>query len=165
MKNKGSRKAIKHAKVMNIDRWKGSPHRAEAPTPQAPRPPGPQAPDPPFRSRGIAKPGPGGRGWVTGTAQPRPSLVQFNAIATNQKHSTPMIHKLTTPARGGGGMGLGAGGWGLGPRAGGGARKNRPVRWPVRWPATDRPFSKNRVRARCGGKSRSESRSPRLDLI
>ena len=61
--------------------------------------PGPQPPDPPFRSRGIAKPGPGGRGWVTGLHQPPPSLVQLNAIATNQKHSTRMIHKLTTPAR------------------------------------------------------------------
>jgi len=83
MKIKGSRKAIKHAKVMNIDRWKGSPHRAKPPTPIPP-----QAPDPPFRSRGIAKPGPGGRGWVLVNDQPRPSLVLLNAIATNQKHST-----------------------------------------------------------------------------
>ena len=89
---------------------------------RAPHPPGPQAPDPQFRSRGIAKAGPGGRGWATGLNQPQPSLVQLNAIATNQKHSTRIIHKQTTPAQGGGGMGLGAGGWGLGPRAGGGPR-------------------------------------------
>ena len=55
---------------------------------RGPHPPGPQAPDPPFRSRGIAKPGPGGRGCALGLHQPRPSLVQLNAIATNQKHST-----------------------------------------------------------------------------
>ena len=55
---------------------------------------GPQAPDPPFRSRGIAKAGPGGRGCATGSDQPRPSLVSFNAIATNQKHST----RINTPA-------------------------------------------------------------------
>ena len=53
---------------------------------RGPHPPGPQAPDPPFRSRGIAKPGPGGRGWGFGPAQPQPSLVQLNDIATNQKH-------------------------------------------------------------------------------
>ena len=56
-------------------------NRAKAP------PPAPQAPDPPFRSRHLAKAGPGGRGWGSAPDQPRPSLVQLNDIATNQKHS------------------------------------------------------------------------------
>ena len=69
MKNKGSRKAIKHAKVMNIDRWKGSPHRAEAPTPQPPRP------QTPHFAREVSQKRARGAGAVKlGSHQPPPSL-------------------------------------------------------------------------------------------
>ena len=52
-------------------------HRAQTTKPRQAPPPGPQAPDPPFRSRGIAKAGPGGRGWASVDDQPPPSLVSF----------------------------------------------------------------------------------------
>ena len=163
MKSKESRRAIKHAKVMNIDRWKGSPHRAEAPTPQAPRPPGPRPPIPLERYRKSGPGGPGLCNWVP----PAPALSCLVKCYSNEPEALNTYQHTSRPRRPEGaaewGWGLGAEGWGQG--LGGGPEQNRPVRWPVRWPVTDRPFSKNRVPARCGGKSRSESRSPRLDLI
>ena len=94
---------------------------------RGPHPPGPQAPDPPFRSRGIAKPGPESRGWGYGSHQPRPSLVSLNAIATNQEHST----RINTQADHAGPRGRrnGAGGWGLGAGAKGwGGAQNKTGR-------------------------------------
>ena len=105
-------------------------HRAQTTKPRQGPPPGPQPPDPPFRSRRLAKAGPGGRGcacvltpapapnrpfWrgpggpgagYVWAHQPRPSLVQLNDIATNQKHSYVSRPQAHHAAPGGGGLPL-----------------------------------------------------------
>ena len=74
--------------------------RAKGPPP-APRPHPPPSPRDISQKRARGA----GAGHLV-SHQPQPSLVQLNDIATNQKHSTRLIHKLTTPARGGGGLPL-----------------------------------------------------------
>ena len=77
--------------------------------PPAPHPPAPQAPDPPFRSRGIAKAGPGGRGWIIGLDQPPPSLSRLrrshrtrttSSIPNQQAHHAAPRGRRTSPACG-----------------------------------------------------------------
>ena len=77
--------------------------------PPAPHPPAPQAPDPPFRSRGIAKAGPGGRGWIIGLDQPPPSLSRLrrshrtrttSSIPNQQAHHAAPWGRRTSPACG-----------------------------------------------------------------
>ena len=127
MKIKGSRKAIKHAKVMNIDRWKGSPHRAEPPTPI---PPGPRPPIPLETSR---KSGPGGAGLEpreppspgpedTQPLQVTPYTVSITTFSPNQKHST----RINTQAHHAGPLGAAEWGWGLGAGAKGWGLRPQP---------------------------------------
>ena len=100
MKNKGSRKATKHAKVINIDRWKGSPHRAEAPTPQAPRP------QTPHSAREVSQKRPRGAGaGDLGATSPRPLFARLRAEhhytdRNQQAHHAGPRGRRTSPACG-----------------------------------------------------------------
>ena len=61
-------------------------HRAETTRPRQGTPPGPQAPDPPFRSRHLAKAGPGGGGgWDLGP-QPPPLFSSLNRLLGVTRH-------------------------------------------------------------------------------
>ena len=120
MKIKGSRKAIKHAKVMNIDRWKGSPHRAKPP------PPIPPGPRPPISLERYRKSGPGGPGlgnWYP----PAPALSCLVKCYSNEPEALNTYQHTRRPRRPEGaaewGWGLGAGGWGQG--LGGGGEKKK----------------------------------------
>ena len=82
-------------------------HRTEMTQMRQGPPPGPQAPDPPFRSRHLAKAGPGGRGCGTGHGQPRPSLSRLrrsHRTRTTSSTSNQQGHHAGPP--GGGGLPL-----------------------------------------------------------
>ena len=82
-------------------------HRAQTTKPRPGPPPGPQPPDHPFRSRCIAKAGPGGRGL--GTVVPSAPCLPLLVHIVIAEHSATNPHPPTTPptpAPGGGGLPL-----------------------------------------------------------